>query len=173
MKKTKTREEIQKLFKNVDETKETLLILHIDENDKFCAHVCGDYVEIGAGIATLVYDGLKVDADGCEEKLAKAIVDGVAHTLEIPSLSSIKLMLRLNKAMNKASDKIKDELDEKLGEGDNDDETPDDDDEDCETCENNRWCPLPNAIKYRKENHIPAPKKRKNGNKRGGHKKED
>jgi hypothetical protein len=48
----------------------------------------------------------------------------------------------------------------------------DDDIENCEDCDNNRWCPLPDAVAYRKKNNIPAPKKRKN-NKRGGKKNEN
>ena len=38
----KTKDAIKKLFDMVDETKETLLILHVDENDQFESHVCGD-----------------------------------------------------------------------------------------------------------------------------------
>lgn len=169
----KTKDAIKKLFDMVDETKETLLILHVDENDQFESHVCGEHIEIAAGIATIVYDGLKADADENLARLAKAIVDGVAHTMQIPSLSAVKVMLRLTKAMVKSREKINDELAEKLGLKDNDDENEDDDErENCEECENNRWCPLPDAIAYRKKNHIPAPKKRKNG-KRGGKKNEN
>jgi hypothetical protein len=166
----KTKDAIKKLFDMVDETKETLLILHVDENAQFESHVCGEHIEIAAGIATIVYDGLKADADENLARLAKAIVDGVAHTMQIPSLSAVKVMLRLTKAMVESREEIKKELAEKLGLTDNDDEDEEDDErENCEECENNRWCPLPDAVKYRKENHIPAPKKRKNG-KRGGKK---
>ena len=72
------------------------------------------------------------------------------------------------------TEEIKKELAEKLGhiiDDDDDDDEEDDERENCEECENNRWCPLPDAIAYRKKNHIPAPKKRKNG-KRGGKKNE-
>lgn len=172
----KTKDAIKKLFDMVDETKETLLILHVDENDQFESHVCGEHIEIAAGIATIVYDGLKADADENLSRLAKAIVDGVAHTMQIPSLSAVKVMLRLTKAMVKSREKIKDELAEKLGNiiDDKDDEDEDDDErENCEDCENNRWCPLPDAVKYRKENHIPAPHKRKKNGKRGGKKNEN
>lgn len=170
----KTKDAIKKLFDMVDETKETLLILHVDENDQFESHVCGEHIAIAAGISTIVYDGLKVDADENLERLAKAIVDGVAHTMQIPSLSAVKVMLRLTKAMAKSREKIKDELAEKLGLTDNDDEDEDDDErENCEDCDNNRWCPLPDAVMYRKENHIPAPHKRKKNGKRGGKKNEN
>ena len=163
----KTKDAIKKLFDMVDETKETLLILHVDENDKFESHVCGEHIEIAAGIATIVYDGMKEDADEGLAKLAKAIVDGVAHTMQMPSISAVKVMLRLTKAMVKSREKIEEKLAEKL------DHIIDDEDEreNCEECENNRWCPLPDAIAYRKKNHIPAPQKRKNG-KRGGKKNE-
>ena len=170
----KTNDAIKKLFDMVDETKESLLILHVDENDQFSSHVCGENIEIAAGIATIVYDGLKEDADEGLAKLAKAIVDGVAQTMQIPSLSAVKVMLRLTKAMVKSREKIHEKLAEKLGNLIDDvdkDDKDDDERENCEECENNRWCPLPDAIAYRKKNHIPAPKKRKNG-KRGGKKNE-
>ena len=171
----KTDDAIKKLFDMVDETKETLLILHVDENGQFESHVCGEHIEIAAGIATIVYDGMKADADKNLTRLAKAIVDGVAHTIQIPSLSAVKVMRRLTKAMVKLREKMQEELAEKLGniidDVDKDDED-DDERENCEECENNRWCPLPDAIAYRKKNHIHAPKKRKNG-KRGGKKNEN
>lgn len=172
----KTKDAIKKLLDMVDETKETLLILHVDENDKFESYVCGEHNEINAGIATIVYDGMKEDADENLAMLAKAIVDGVAHTMQIPNLSAVKVMLRLTKAMVKSEEKIKDELAEKLFNlvDDKYDEDEDDDErENCEDCDNNRWCPLPDAVKYRKENHIPAPHKRKKNGKRGGKKNEN
>ena len=172
----KTKDAIKKLLDMVDETKETLLILHVDENDKFESHVCGEHNEINAGIATIVYEGMKEDADENLARLAKAIVDGVAHTMQIPNLSAVKVMLRLTKAMVKSREKIKEDLAEKLGHiiDDVDDDDKDDDErENCEECENNRWCPLPDAIAYRKKNHIPAPHKRKKNGKRGGKKNEN
>lgn len=172
----KTKDAIKKLLDIVDETKETLIILHVDENDKFESHVCGDHIKIEAGIATIVYDGMKEDADENIARLAKAIVDGVAHTMQIPNLSSVKVMLRLTKAMVKSEEKIKDELAEKLVnlvDDKYDDDEDDDERENCEDCDNNRWCPLPDAVKYRKENHIPAPHKRNKNGKRGGKKNEN
>ena len=170
----KTKDAIKKLFDMVDETKETLLILHVDENGQFESHVCGEHIEIAAGIATIVCNGLKSDADKNLARLAKAIVDGVAHTMQIPSLSAVKVMLRLTKAMVKSRKKMQEELAEKLGNLiDDDDDKDDDERENCEECENNRWCPLPDAIAYRKENHIPAPQKRKKNGKRGGKKNEN
>ena len=160
----------------VNETKETLIILHVNENDQFESHVCGEHIEIEAGIATIVYDGMKEDAEDNLARLAKAIVDGVAHTMQIPNLSAVNVMLRLTKAMVKSEEKIKDELYEKLGNlvDDKDDEDEDADErENCEDCDNNRWCPLPDAVKYRKENHIPAPHKSKKNGKRGGKKNEN
>lgn len=172
----KTKDAIKKLLDIVDETKETLIILHVDENDKFESHVCGEHIKIEAGIATIVYDGMKEDADENIARLAKAIVDGVAHTMQIPNLSSVKVMLRLTKAMVKSEEKIKDELAEKLVnlvDDKYDDDEDDDERENCEDCDNNRWCPLPDAVKYRKENHIPAPHKRKKNGKRVGKKNEN
>ena len=96
--------------------------------------------------------------------------------MQIPNLSAVKVMLRLTKSMVKSEEKIKDELYEKLCNlvDDKDDEYDDDDErENCEDCDNNRWCPLPDAVKYRKENHIPAPHKRKKNGKRGCKKNEN
>ena len=172
----KTKDAIKKLLDMVDETKETLIILHVDENDKFESHVCGEHNEIEAGIATIVYNGMKEDADENLARLAKAIVDGVAHTIQIPNISAVKVMLSLTKAIVKSEEKIKDELYENIGNlfDDKYDEDEDDDErENCEDCDNNRWCPLPDAVKYRKENHIPAPHKRKKNGKRGGKKNEN
>lgn len=165
----KTKDAIKKLLDMLDETKETLIILHVDENDQFESHVCGEHIKIEAGIATIVYDGMKEDADENLARLAKAIVDGVALTMQIPNLSAVKVMLRLTKAMVKSEEKIKDELAEKLVKlvDDKYDEDDDDDErENCDDCDNNRWCPIPDAVKYRKENHIPAPHKRKKNGKR-------
>lgn len=172
----KTKDAIKKLLDMVDETKETLLILHVDENDKFESHVCGEHNEINAGIATIVYEGMKEDADENLARLAKAIVDGVALTMQIPNLSAVKVMLRLTKAMVKSREKIKEDLAEKLGHiiDDVDDDDKDDDErENCEDCDNKRWCPLPDAIAYRKKNHIPATHKRKKNGKRVGKKNEN
>lgn len=172
----KTKDAIKKLLDIVDETKETLLILHVDENDKFESHVCGEHIKIDAGIATIVYDGMKEDADENIARFAKAIVDGVAHTMQIPNFSAVKVMLRLTKAMVKSEEKIKDELAEKLFnlvEDKYDEDEDDDERENCDDCDNNRWCPLPDAVKYRKENHIPAPHKRKKNGKRNGKKNEN
>ena len=123
----KTKDAIKKLLDIVDETKETLIILHVDENDQFESHVCGEHIGIEAGIATIVYDGMKEDADENLARFAKAIVDGVAHTMQIPNLSAVNVMLRLTKAMVKSEEKIKDELYEKLGNlvDDKDDEDED------------------------------------------------
>ena len=172
----KTKDAIKKLLDMVDETKETLIILHVDENDKFESHVCGEHIEIEAGIATIVYDGMKEDADENLARFAKAIVDGVAHTMQIPNLSAVNVMLRITKAMVKSEEKIKDELAEKLVNLVDDKYDEDEDDEErenCEECDNNIWCPLPDAVKYRKENHIPAPHNRKKNGKRGGKKNEN
>lgn len=152
----KTKDEIKKLFEKLDENKETMLILHIDENDDFESHVCGDETEIAAGIATIIYEGFGKGAPKGVARLAKAIIDGVSYSLEQPSMGAIMIMMQLIKSIHHNNEKMSKKLTDIL-----------DDDEDCETCENNRWCPLPDAITYRKENHIPAPKKGKKNSKCG------
>lgn len=167
-----TRKEIKKLFEKVDETKESMLIIHVGENEEITVNVCGSRISIANCIASIVYDGLKNDVDKNHAKLAHAIIDGVAEAIKEPSRSAIKIMLRLTKAIASSRKTLEDELTETFGLNDNNDDN--DDDENCETCENNSWCPLPKAVAYRKAKHIPTRKKRnKNNNKHGGCKNED
>lgn len=170
-----TRKEIKKLFEKVDENKESLLILHVDENDDFAAYSCGERIELAAGIAALVHDGFKPDAHEGLAKIAHAIIDGVTHAMNTPSLSAATVIIKITKALIE-SHEILEEIKNKLGFDDDDHDTDCDTDKDkdngenCEDCENNRWCPLSDAVKYRKENHIPAPKKHKRGGKNGSKK---
>ena len=156
----KTEKELERLIGKIDETKETLLVLHVNEEDDFATHYCGSNIEVAAGIATILYDGMKKDADADLSDLADAILKGVTHVLETPSFSAIRLMLKLTSTLEKSQKKLVEEIDAAADD--------DDDEENCEECENNRWCPLPNAIKYRKEHGIPKPEKKKN--KKGGRK---
>lgn len=165
----KTKNEIKKLFEKINENEESLLVVHVDENDDFGSFVCGETAEIGAGIATIVYDGFKLDANEDIRKLADAIIDGVACALQVPSLSSVQIMLRLTEAITQSKKSLQKKMKDEFDSGKDDDAY---DSENCEDCDNNRWCPLPDAVAYRKENHIPAPHKRKNG-KRGGKKNEN
>lgn len=81
------------------------------------------------------------------DRLSEIIVDSIEALIGISPLAGVKLTARFTKAallgMKMTLDKIKD-LDE---------------DEDCENCEFLKKCDNDVAIKYRKEHHIPRPKK--------------
>lgn len=90
------------------------------------------------------------------DRLSEIIVDSIEALIGVSPSAGAKLTSRFAKAaligMKMALDKINDL-----------DEDDDDDVEDCENCDNMKDCPLPQAIKYRKANHIPAP----NGTRKG------
>ena len=93
------------------------------------------------------------------DRLSEIIVDSIEALIGVSPLAGAKLTSRFAKAaligMKMAIDKLSNDDD------DNDDDN--DDDEDCENCEFLKTCENESAIKYRKEHHIPRPKKNKNG----------
>ena len=92
------------------------------------------------------------------DRLSEIIVDSIEALIGISPLAGAKLAARFAQAvligMKMKLDKIKDV-----------DEDDDDEDgvEDCGNCEFMRICDYDDAIKYRKEHHIPRPKKGKKG----------
>ena len=93
------------------------------------------------------------------DRLSEIIVDSIEALIGVSPLAGAKITSRLAKAsligMKMTIDKLSNDDD------DNDDDN--DDDEDCENCELLKTCENELAIKYRKEHHIPRPKKNKNG----------
>jgi hypothetical protein len=106
--------------------------------------------EIGAGVATILDDWYN---DGKQEsrRAAEGIIKGVAVSIMSNERVSSKIMRVLAPAAAKAALKSLKEIRKRIEEVG--------EDEDCENCEHNRECNLPSAIRYRKENGIPAPKK--------------
>ena len=89
------------------------------------------------------------DAEEGEKRLAEIVINAVQALVGVSSESGVKLMRDIAKA---SLVRILSSLDD-VSDGDDDEE------ENCEECENNKTCPLPQAIAYRKANGIPKPKK--------------
>lgn len=157
----KTKEkEIQKKIKELCEL--------MDENDKFFFfRKKGEVVDIALPIASEENDD-KVSAalasviekhflnKGNEgfDRFSEIIVNSIEALIGVSPLAGAKLETRFVKAALLGM-KIA------LGRLSNDDE--EDEDEDCKNCEFLKKCDNDAAIKYRKEHHIPRPKKGKNG----------
>lgn len=114
--------------------------------------------EIGAGVATILSDWFD-DKSENSQRAAEGILMGLRATIMHEGKASDAIMHFLGKvAAEKTLGNLK-RLKEIIDEVTDDNG---DDNEDCEHCDINRTCSLPSAIKYRKANGIPAPKKRSN-----------
>jgi hypothetical protein len=107
--------------------------------------------EIGAGVATILDDWYN---DGKQEsrRAAEGIIQGVVVAIMSNEKASREIMRVLAPSAAKAALRGLKEIRKRIEEVG--------EDEDCENCEHNRECNLPSAIRYRKENGIPAPRKR-------------
>ena len=170
MKKMTTKEQFEKIINGMDENKETCIVLHVDDDANVGVHFVGSINTVTALVATIVSMGMKKDADEPMVDLSKCLTDGVAEVMSIPNLQGIKVALRMAKALKDAVENQKQGISsvfDKLAsmELESDEDEDKNDDENCETCKANRLCPLPQAVKYRKENGIPAPPYVKKGRK--------
>ena len=90
------------------------------------------------------------------DRLSEIIVDSIEALIGVSPLAGAKLTSRFASAallgMKMTIDKLSD-----------DDDDADNEEEDCENCEFLKTCENEVAIKYRKEHHIPKPKKNKKG----------
>lgn len=175
----KTKDLIEKLYDEFDAKNESMVLIYTDKDGNTSSYSCGKSDEISSTIATMIDICLSDDSVEKSGKfITNAIVDGIRAVLAIPSKAGKKLALKFTMDLLRASilekanihspkefSDLMDYLD-----GDDDEE---EDDENCATCKANRICPLPKAIEYRKENHIPAPHKRKKNGKRGCKKNEN
>lgn len=157
----KTKDLIEKLYDEFDAKNESMILIYSDKDGHTNSYSCGKFDEISSTIAAMIDRALSDDdvAEG-GKFIANAIVDGIRAVLAIPSKAGRKLAVKFTMDMLKASilDKANIHSPKELSDfmdslGDEEEE----DDENCETCKANRICPLPKAIQYRKENHIPAP----------------
>lgn len=148
---------MKKLEKKIDEVLNSLkkdqsaFTMCCDDEGHFFYSYCMRGDEIGAGIATILSDAFEDDNDQAI-RAAEGIIAGLVAVVERGGKASDKVMRAIAPAAAKQAlqslKRFRKQI-ENIGE-----------DEDCESCEHNRECQLPSAIKYRKENGIPAPRKR-------------
>lgn len=159
----KTKDLIEKLYDEFDAKNESMILIYSDKDGHTNSYSCGKFDEISSTIAAMIDRGLSDDDVAESGKfITNAIVDGVRAVLAIPSKAGKKLAVKFTMDLLRASilekanihsPKEFSDLMDSLGDDDDEEE----DDENCATCKANRICPLPKAIQYRKENHIPAP----------------
>lgn len=158
--KTKDKE-IQKKIKELCEL--------MDENDKFFIfRKNGNVVDIAlphesnvddnrvsAALASVIESHFIDKGNEGIDRLSEIIVDSIEALIGVSPLAGAKLTSRFASAallgMKMTIDKLSDDDDEE------------EDGEDCENCEFLKTCENKAAIKYRKEHHIPKPKKNKKG----------
>lgn len=156
-----TKESIEKLYDEFNEKEETLLIVYVDKNQGLSTYACGDMASVAASVASVIDQALDKE-NGVSENgrfVGKAIANGVCEVLSYPSSAGRALAAKATLALAEAvanarkgifsvSDKV--------------------DREDCEHCDNNRWCPLPDAVDWRKQHKNPRknrkPRRRPNNN---------
>lgn len=157
----KTKDLIEKLYGEFDAKNESMILIYTDKDGKTSSYSCGKFDDISSTIASMIDSVLSDDSvDKGGKFIANAIVDGVRAVLAIPSKAGKKLAVKFTmdllgasilEKINIHSPKEFSDLIDSL-DGDDDEE----EEEDCATCKANRICPLPQAIEYRKENHITA-----------------
>ena len=113
--------------------------------------------KVSAALASVIEKHFLNKGNEGVDRLSEIIVNSIEALIGMSPLAGAKLKTRFVKAallgMKMTLDRIEDldEDDDKNG------------DEDCGNCEFMRTCDYDNAIKYRKEHHIPRPKKGKKG----------
>ena len=159
----KTKDLIEKLYGEFDAKNESMVLIYTDKDCKTSSYSCGKSDEISSNIAAMIDSCLSDDSVEKSGKfITNAIVDGVRAVLAIPSKAGKKLAVKFTMDLLGASilEKINihspKEFSDFIDSLDDDDED-DEEEEDCATCKANRICPLPQAIEYRKENHIHKP----------------
>lgn len=159
---------MKKLGKKVDEFLDSLkkdqsmFTMCCNDDGEFFYAYNSKSDEIGAGIATILSDWFD-DKSETSQRAAMGILMGIRAVIMEGGKTGEAVSSFLGKvAAERAMDSLKNlkEILKGIAEGDGKDN--EDDDEYCEGCEINRTCGLPSAIKYRKANGIPAPKKRSN-----------
>ena len=124
---------------------ESIAVMCVNANEEFMYSSYAETSEIGAGIATILSDYYN-DGNKKAATFAKGIVLGLQALIERRDKASLVVLGEITKSVGKAALKSFERS------------IDDDDIEDCAHCDENTTCPLPSAIKYRKANHIPAPR---------------
>ena len=175
--KTKTKEQVKKLMEIAGDD-EMLFVIHSDKEGNAGIAFHGETADLAAMIATQITKGLSNDSnvDKNYARIVNAIIEGVSAVISIPNFVGLTVAKKLTLALGEATVRAEKgifsvhEAVADLLNDDNDNVEDDDDEENCATCDANRKCPLPNAVKYRKENGIPDPhrKRRQKKNRNGG-----
>lgn len=171
MKKNEKLEKKASEFMDSLKESESAVLMCSDSNDGFFYSAFASRSEVGAVIATILSDYFDDDKKHATV-LAEGVLLGLASLVKMRTKAGYAITKVVAKAAAESMEGMLKDLREKLAElveDDDDDDKGDadkDDYEDCERCDERRTCPLPQAIKYRKANHIHAPrrKSRKGGN---------
>jgi hypothetical protein len=113
-------------------------------------------VHVSAALASVLEAYLLGNGGKGVDRLSEIIISAIEAVVGVSPLAGSKLTSRFAIASLLGLKKTMDELDVVNDEDE-------DEGEDCENCELLRTCENEAAIKYRKEHHIPKPKKNKNG----------
>lgn len=151
---------MKKLAKKVDELLDSLkkdqsafTMCCNDDGEFFYAYNARNE-EIGAGIAAILSDWFE-NEKASSQVAAEGIVAGLHAVIKRGGKASDAVLHILAKVAAETTLKrmknLLEDLHKDLEDG-----------EDCENCDDNRTCNLSAAIKYRKANGIPAPKKHSN-----------
>lgn len=158
---------MKKLEKKVDDLLDSLkkdqsaFVMCCNDDGEFFYAYNARSEEIGAGIASVVSDWFDDDKE-FSQRAAEGVLAGLRAVIKRGGKASEAVARILGRAAAEKTLENIQRLRDILKEVAEDDGKGDNDDEDCEGCEINRTCSLPSAIKYRKANGIPAPKKRSN-----------
>ena len=174
---------IEKLYDNFTPEDGVLVMMYVDKDQALHTYNIGNLTSCAATIATAVDDGydLKNVGDSDATFTGRAIVEGINAVIARGGITGLRVAMKILKALRDAvleKGKAKESSGDdflslltdiaiKTAEKKDVDVRDEDDEEDCEHCKANKICPLPQAIAYRKANHLPNPN-RKNRGKNGG-----
>ena len=160
MKKNEKLEKKASEFMDSLKESESAVLMCSDSNDGFFYSAFASRSEVGAAIATILSDYFDDDKKHASV-LAEGVLLGLAELVKMRTKAGQAITRVVAKAAAESMEGMLKDLREKLAELVEDDDDADkekDDYEDCEHCDERRTCPLPQAIKYRKANHIHAPR---------------
>lgn len=142
-------EDLKKITENFSESS-SLLCIHVNNDEERISVSIGGNdadADIAAAVATCLSMALDGDDDEGRMRVAEIVMRAVSMVIDRCDASSARLCTYLQ-------GRIADFMNEAFV-GDDEER----DDEDCENCSLMRVCGNEAAVKYRKENHIPRPKK--------------
>ena len=157
----KLEKKVEALLESLKKDQSAMVMCSNDDGEFFYESVGNEY-SIAAGICTILSDYF--DDDNQQAKVFARGMIMALHTLVeergkagLAIASTVALATASKSPLAKSLVTIIESLSKAHSDDDDDEE-----EENCDECDANKVCPLPKAIKYRKENHIPAPRNRKN-----------